>query len=88
MLDQLEDAPDLVIDPRFDEVQTDEQIDVMMPILIERDPRFADLVARWIRTQSLFKDNRDGLQLLGKPRVRYRWHPDLGGLQWWCGQCL
>ena len=45
MLDQLEDAPDLVIDPRFNEVQTDEQIDVMMPILIERDPRFADLVA-------------------------------------------
>ncbi|MEC8007904.1 MAG: phosphoglycerate mutase family protein, partial [Pseudomonadota bacterium] len=41
VLDQLEDAPDLVIDPRFNEVQTDEQIDVMMPILIGRDPRFA-----------------------------------------------
>ena len=44
VLDQLEDALDLVIDPRFNEVQTDEQIDVMMPILVERDPRFADLV--------------------------------------------
>ena len=44
VLEQLEDALDLVIDPRFNEVQTDEQIDVMMPILIERDPRFADLV--------------------------------------------
>ena len=44
VLDQLEDALDLVIDPRFNEVQTDEQIDIMMPILIERDPRFADLV--------------------------------------------
>ena len=45
VLGQLADAPDLVIDPRFNEVQTDEQIDFMMPILIERYPRFADLVA-------------------------------------------
>ena len=45
VLDQLEDSPELAIDPRFNEVQTDEQIEVMMPILVERDPRFTDLVA-------------------------------------------
>ena len=45
VLDQLEDAPELVIDPRLNEIQTDEQIEVMMPLLVERDARFADLVA-------------------------------------------
>ena len=45
ILDQLQDAPELVIDPRLNEVQTDEQIEVMMPLLVERDARFADLVA-------------------------------------------
>ena len=45
VLDQLEQAPELMIDPRFNEVQTDEQIEVMMPLLVERDARFADLVA-------------------------------------------
>lgn len=45
VLDQLEAAPDLLIDSRFNEVQTDEQIEVMMPLLVERDTRFADLVA-------------------------------------------
>ncbi len=45
VLDQLEQAPELTIDPRFNEVQTDEQIEVMMPLLLERDARFADLVA-------------------------------------------
>jgi len=45
VLDQLQDAPELVIDPRLNEVQTDEQIEVMMPLLVERDARFADLVA-------------------------------------------
>lgn len=45
VLDQLEGAPELVIDPRFNEVQTDEQIEVMMPLLVNRDARFADLVA-------------------------------------------
>ena len=44
-MDQLEQAPELIIDPRFNEVQTDEQIEVMMPLLVERDARFADLVA-------------------------------------------
>ena len=33
VLDQLEQAPELIIDPRFNEVQTDEQIEVMMPCL-------------------------------------------------------
>ncbi len=45
VLDQLEQAPELIIDPRFNEVQTDEQIEAMMPLLVERDARFADLVA-------------------------------------------
>ena len=45
VLNQLEQAPELIIDPRFNEVQTDEQIEVMMPLLLERDARFADLVA-------------------------------------------
>ena len=45
VLDQLEQAPELIIDSRFNEVQTDEQIEVMMPLLVERDARFADLVA-------------------------------------------
>lgn len=45
VLNQLEQAPELIIDPRFNEVQTDEQIEVMMPLLIQRDARFADLVA-------------------------------------------
>lgn len=45
VLDKLEQAPELIIDPRFNEVQTDEQIEVMMPLLVERDARFADLVA-------------------------------------------
>lgn len=45
VLAQLEQAPDLIIDPRFNEVQTDKQIEVMMPLLIQRDARFADLVA-------------------------------------------
>ena len=45
VLDQLEQAPELIIDPRFNEVQTDQQIEVMMPLLIQRDARFADLVA-------------------------------------------
>ena len=45
ILDQLEKAPELIVDSRFNEVQTDEQIEVMMPLLIERDARFADLVA-------------------------------------------
>ena len=45
ILDQLEAPPTLIIDPRFNEVQTDEQIEVMMPLLLERDARFADLVA-------------------------------------------
>ena len=45
VLDQLDEAPDLIVDPRFNEVQTDEQIKIMMPLLIERDARFAELVA-------------------------------------------
>jgi broad specificity phosphatase PhoE len=45
VLDQLEQPQELIIDPRFNEVQTDEQIEVMMPLLLERDARFADLVA-------------------------------------------
>lgn len=45
ILEQLEAPPTLIIDPRFNEVQTDEQIEVMMPLLLERDARFADLVA-------------------------------------------
>ena len=45
VLDQLEQAPELIVDSRFNEVQTDEQIEVMMPLLVERDARFADLVA-------------------------------------------
>jgi broad specificity phosphatase PhoE len=45
VIDQLEKPPQLIIDPRFNEVQTDEQIEVMMPLLKERDARFADLVA-------------------------------------------
>ena len=45
VVDQLEKPPQLIIDPRFNEVQTDEQIEVMMPLLKERDARFADLVA-------------------------------------------
>ena len=45
ILDQLEAPPTLIIDPRFNEVKTDEQVEVMMPLLLERDARFADLVA-------------------------------------------
>lgn len=45
ILDQLDEAPDLIVDPRFNEVQTDEQIKIMMPLLVERDARFAELVA-------------------------------------------
>ena len=45
VLDQLEQATELIIDTRINEVQTDEQIEVMMPLLVERDARFADLVA-------------------------------------------
>lgn len=45
ILAQLEDAPSLVIDPRLNEVQTDEQIAVMTPLLCEQDPRFATLLA-------------------------------------------
>ena len=45
ILAQLEDAPSLVIDPRLNEVQTDEQIAVMTPLLCEQDPRFATLIA-------------------------------------------
>lgn len=45
ILAQLEDAPSLVIDPRFNEVQTDEQVAVMTPLLCEQDPRFAALMA-------------------------------------------
>ena len=45
ILAQLEDAPSLVIDPRLNEVQTDEQMAVMTPLLCEQDPRFATLVA-------------------------------------------
>ena len=45
ILAQLEDAPSLVIDPRFNEVQTDEQVAVMTPLLCEQDARFAALMA-------------------------------------------
>ena len=45
ILAQLEDAPSLVIDPRLNEVQTDEQMAVMTPLLCEQDPRFATLIA-------------------------------------------
>ncbi len=45
ILAQLEDAPSLAIDPRFNEVQTDEQVAVMTPLLCEQDPRFAALMA-------------------------------------------
>lgn len=45
ILAQLEDAPSLVIDPRLNEVQTDEQMAVMTPLLCEQDPRFATLLA-------------------------------------------
>lgn len=45
ILEQLEDAPSLVIDPRLNEVQTDEQMAVMTPLLCEQDPRFATLIA-------------------------------------------
>lgn len=45
ILAQLDDAPSLVIDPRFNEVQTDEQVAVMTPLLCEQDPRFAALMA-------------------------------------------
>lgn len=45
ILDQLDEAPDMIVDPRFNEVQTDEQIKIMMPLLVERDARFAELVA-------------------------------------------
>jgi len=45
ILAQLEDAPSLVIDPRLNEVQTDEQMAVMTPLLCEQDPRFATLMA-------------------------------------------
>jgi broad specificity phosphatase PhoE len=44
ILAQLEDAPSLVIDPRLNEVQTDEQMAVMTPLLCEQDPRFATLI--------------------------------------------
>ena len=45
ILAQLDDAPSLVIDPRLNEVQTDEQVAVMTPLLCEQDPRFAALMA-------------------------------------------
>jgi len=45
ILAQLEEAPSLVIDPRFNEVRTDEQVAVMTPVLCEQDPRFAALMA-------------------------------------------
>jgi broad specificity phosphatase PhoE len=45
ILAQLDNAPSLVIDPRFNEVQTDEQVAVMTPLLCEQDPRFAALMA-------------------------------------------
>ena len=45
ILAQLEGAPSLVIDPRLNEVQTDEQMAVMTPLLCEQDPRFATLIA-------------------------------------------
>ena len=78
MLDQLEDAPDLVIDPRFNEVQTDEQIDVMMPILIERDPRFADLV-------TAMNTDTKSFQKIIETVFNYWVSPecDIGGIQSW-----
>ena len=45
ILAQLEGAPSLAIDPRLNEVQTDEQMAVMTPLLCEQDPRFATLIA-------------------------------------------
>ena len=45
ILAQLEGSPSLVIDPRLNEVQTDEQMAVMTPLLCEQDPRFATLLA-------------------------------------------
>lgn len=45
ILAQLEGSPSLVIDPRLNEVQTDEQMAVMTPLLCEQDPRFATLMA-------------------------------------------
>ena len=78
VLDQLEDAPDLVIDPRFNEVQTDEQIDVMMPILIERAPRFADLVAAMdTDTKSFQKIIETVFNYWVSPEC------DVGGIQSW-----
>ena len=78
VLDQLEDAPDLVIDPRFNEVQTDEQIDVMMPILIERDPRFADLV-------TAMNTDTKSFQKIIETVFNYWVSPecDIGGIQSW-----
>jgi hypothetical protein len=78
VLDQLEDAPDLVIDPRFNEVQTDEQIKVMMPVLIERDPRFADLVAAMdTDTKSFQKIIETVFNYWVSPEC------DIGGIQSW-----
>jgi broad specificity phosphatase PhoE len=78
VLDRLEEAPDLVIDPRLNEVQTDEQIDVMMPILIERDPRFADLVAA-------MNTDTKSFQKIIETVFNYWVSPecDIGGIQSW-----
>ena len=55
ILAQLEDAPSLVIDPRFNEVQTDEQVAVMTPLLCEQDPRFAALMANMNKDSKSFQ---------------------------------
>ena len=46
----------MIVDPRFNEVQTDEQIEMMMPRLTEQNADFAKLVAMMDKdTKSLQK---------------------------------
>jgi broad specificity phosphatase PhoE len=42
----LDNPPELQIDARFNEVRNDEQLEVLSPILLERDPAFKALVDR------------------------------------------
>ena len=56
VLEGLESPPELIVDPRFNEVQTDEQIEMMMPRLTEQNADFAKLVAMMDKdTKSLQK---------------------------------
>ena len=74
ILAQLEEAPSLVIDPRFNEVQTDEQVAVMTPLLCEQDPRFAALMADMNKDSKSFQKIIEicNYPLLGFPRNRMR----------------